>query len=909
MAWLRALVFKLSAGRLGRPSEADFDDEVRSHLALLAERFVKQGLSPEDAATAARRQFGSVLAVRDARAELGRWRALEVCWWDLRFAIRGLRRHAGFAVTAVLLLALGIGANTAIFSVLDEVLIKALPVEHPDELVLVSLVISPAAKFQGAARLGFVPVREFLGPNAGIPASVIEKLRESSPVFSGLLAEGARVTADLRTSQDAGEPRPVRAAFVSGNYFSILGVAPASGRMLVDSDNDRTHGAVAVISYQYWGRQFGGDPNVVGRTVFVNDTACTVVGVARDGFNGSAVGNPTDAWVPLVFRQNVAPMASSDLTVIGRLKHGATRADAQANVRALLPSLRIGEAFEIQDSTPDWFDLLVTDGSTGVSKLREKHAAALAIGMGAAVVVLLIACANLAGLVLARATARRREVALLLSLGAGRWRVLRQIFMQNLVLAVAGGATGWLAARWGAAVLIGLVGGADVLRGMHADWTVLAFTAATTVVAALLFGLAPAIRAAYLDPKQVLNEGAPSTPGGRAPWRLLVPVQIAASMVLLVCALLFLRTLARLDAVDLGFNSDHLLMAAFDTHGVERGAQLAARADDLERRIQSLPGVVSTAIVTAAPFGEPAGGGRIMVAGYTPAADDSYFTGTSLVGPGFFRTSGIRIVRGRDFGASESSPDVAGAAAGRVAIVNEAFTRKFFGAGDPLGRQFTMSRAVYDIVGVAEDARYESVRTPAVPLAYFPIQQDPSRLRKLAVLVRFSGPATGIALLTSGLREVTRETGGLRIDKVETLRDLVSASFAAERLEATVSGGAGMLAVVLVSVGLFGTVAYTVTCRTRELGIRAALGGGRWVILRMLMRETLVLVLAGIGLGIPIALATAQRIASQFYGVGAADPWSIVGAVALMLAVAIVASIAPAFRAAGIHPMIALRHD
>jgi len=900
-----------------RRSDADFDEEVKTHLALLTERFVRQGLSPDKAAVAARRQFGNIRSLMEERADLSRWRRIESCWWDLKLALRGLRRQALFAVTAIVLLALGIGANTAIFSVLDDVLIRPLPVDRPHELALITLAISPDARFQGAARLGFVSLHEFLGPDTGIPSSVISRLRESNQVFSGVLAEGPRVTAELRLLDAGANPAVVSAAFVSGNYFSLLGVASAAGRVLTESDSDRTHTPAVMISHRYWLRHLGGDPNVIGKPASLNDTACVIVGVASHGFDGSAIGDPTDIWVPLTFRATVAPQAHAELMAIGRLRNGVTLADAQAGVRAVLPAVRIGEAFDFQDAKPDWFDLIVTDGSTGVSNLRARHAGALMIGMGAAMMVLLIACANLAGLVLARAGARRREVALLVSLGAGPWRVVRQLFLQNLVLALLGGVLGWYLASAGSSVLIRLLSGStEALAGVRADLRLLSFASITTIGAALLFGLAPAIRIARLDPTRALNEGASSAPTigvGPARWRVLVAAQIAASMILLLTALLFVRTLANLDAIDLGFNADTLMLAQFDTGSLERGTPLAARANDLERRLQSLPGITSAAIVTSPPFGESGGSGRVMVAGYLPAPDEAYFTLESVIGPGFFRTSGIRLVRGRDFISSDAGTPGTGSeitsGPSRAAIVNEAFARKFYGTTDVLGRRFAMSRIAYDIIGVAQDARYENLRRAVAPMVYKLVSQDPSHLRKLAILLRLGGGAAKErASVSSAIRAEARAVG-VRVATLATLRELVDASRQDERLAAAVSGGAGVLAMVLVAVGVFGTVAYAVACRTRELGIRAALGGGRWSILAMLMRETGVLVVAGIAVGVPLALAITRLLSSKFFGVGAADPVSLGAAAVLLTVVAAVASLMPAYRAAGVHPMAALRHE
>ena len=702
---------------------------------------------------------------------------------------------------------------------------------------------------------------------------------------------------------------------VSGNYFSVLGVEPILGRVLTADDdrvtgNGGAEGPVAVISYRFWQRRFGRDPAVVGSSIRLNDGRFTIVGVARPGFDSESIGRISDVWVPIALISALSPQLSPDrfvprFTVIGRLKPGVTRLQAQEATQAILQHARE----EIVDGmSPNDAEIRVKDGSKGESGLRTQLSITLIVLMSAVGLVLLIACANVATLLLARAAARRREVAVRLSIGAGRARLMRQFFTESPLLAAVGGLAGLLLARWGAALLVALISGdsPEVLAGVTADAHILGFAMALTIAAALLFGLAPAMQATRVDLTTALNDASRSSQGRRSKiaGRLLIAVQVALSVVLLMGASLFVRTLRNLESLDIGFNREHTLLINFDFGGDYRGAKLARVAGDLERRIRTLPGVLSTGAATTTPFGGNFAGSPVKVPGRVAREDDPLFVEWNLVGADFFRSAGLPLIWGREFDSrdrdrgSERGENVAGP--GLVAVVNQAFAKKFFGDRNPVGKHFTMRRSTdVEIAGVAKDVKYEGLRKQTAPMIYVPTEQDLFHWRDLSLVVRFTGSPREAAGLIAGIRsEVSHMANGVRISAIQTLQDLVDRSLLEEWLAADLSSIASVLALVLVSVGLYGAVAYAVMQRTQELGIRIALGAHREDIFWMVVGETLLTVGAGIVAGVPLGLAAARLISAKLFGIRAADPVALAVAILLMISVAAVASFLPARRAA-----------
>ncbi len=897
--------------------ETELNDELRFHFESQVEKYVAAGTARAEAERRARMDFGGIESVKEECREARGLRGLETLGQDLRYALRMWRRNQGFTVVAALSVALGIGANTAIFSVLDELLLRSLPVRNPHELAVLSL-----------SRRDRQPP-DFFGEEPPISYPLYRTLRDSNVAFAGLAAAYEPLHADMKAhgrTSAASSPQ-VQAELVSGNYFSVLGVDPILGRVLT-ADDDRVldggggQGPVAVLSYRFWQRRFGLDPAVVGSSVRLNSGLFTIVGVARPGFDGESVGRMIDLWVPVTLIKTLAPQMDLERwmpmpTIIGRLRRGVTRLRAEQAMHAILQR---ADKSALYGMSPDELRIHVRDGSKGISSLRTQLSVILIVLMSAVGVVLLIACANVATLLLVRAASRRREVAVRLSIGAGRGRLVRQLFTESLLLAMVGGLAGLVLARWGASILVALLSGdsPNVLAGVNADFRILAFAMAATIASALLFGLAPAMQAARVDLTTALNDASRSSQSrrGKTAARLLIAVQVAMSMVLLTGASLFVRSLRNLESLDIGFNREHTLLINFDRADESyRGAKLARLADDLERRIRTVPGVLSTGSATTTPFGGRYDGSPVKVPGYMPRADDPYFVNWNLVGAGFFRSAGLPLIWGREFGptdvdrGSERGENAAGP--GLVAVVNEAFAKKFFGNRNPVGKHFTMRRNTdVEIVGVAKDVKYESLRKQAEPMIYLPSEQDLFHWRDLSLVVRYAGSPRDAAALIAAIRsEVSSAAVGVRISAIQTLQNLADRSLLEERLAADLSSMASLLALALVSIGLYGSVAYTVARRTQELGIRMALGACRADILWMVLGEILLTVGTGVAAGVPLGLAAVRLVSAKLFGVRPADPEALTVAILLMISVAAVASYLPARRAAGVDPMTALRCD
>jgi predicted permease len=751
MSWIN----RLAGSFRKRPLENDLNDELQFHIEMRTHEFIALGMTPQEARYRAQLLFGNQLLLKERTRDMDTIGWIETLEQDLRYALRMWRKNPGFTAVAVLSLALGIGANTAIFSVLDEVLLRSLPVRNPGELALVTLTASDE-KIGLAA--GAVSLREFFGNEPPLSYPLYRALRDSNHVFSGLSASFEPMSVDMATHSrtSAASSPQVKAELVSGNYFSVLGVEPMLGRVLEAGDDQvpgsgGAQGPVVVLSYAFWQRHFALDPAVLGSSIRLNGAPFTIVGVARHGFDGESVGSPSDLWLPTALLKTLSPQMDLERNapwsrVIGWLKPGITQRQAQEAMRALLRHVPEETTFGIN---PAWFGIRVVDGSKGLSNLRARLTVILVVLMSAVALVLLIACANLATLLLARAAARRREIAVRLSIGAGRVRLIRQLFTESLLLALIGGIAGLFLAQWGAALLVALISGDSpgVLAGVNAEVHILGFAIAITLVSAVLFGLAPALQATRVDLTSALNDasrGSQSRRSRRA-GGLLIAVQVALSVVLLIGASLFVRTLRNLQSLDIGFNREQTLLINFDLGDESyRGAKLARLAGDLERRIRTLPRVLATGAATTTPFAGNYSGSPVTVPGYVARADDPHFINWNLVGADFFRSTGLPLIAGREFGpqdvdrGSERGEGVAGP--GFVAVVNQVFARKFFSGRNPLGKHFTMRRTTdVEIVGVAKDVKYESLREQTVPMIYLPTAQDLFHWRDLSLVVRFIG--------------------------------------------------------------------------------------------------------------------------------------------------------------------------
>jgi predicted permease len=841
---------------------------------------------------------------------------------DLRYGYRTLARSPGFVAIAVLTLALGIGANTAIFNVLDAVLLRALPVPHPQELTLLT---NPDAHGHPFGSQG--------GERSLLAFWEFRYLHDHNNVFSGLFAADSVVAkTEIGVAEGAGERSQIaNVRLVSGDYFPTLAVAPAAGRLFgPETDGLRGGAPVAVVSYSFSARL---GPAAVGSKILIQGRPFEVVGVAPPGFFGETVGEAPDVWIPLSMQDTLYPgtdLLSTTpgfldqhewLQVMARRKPGVALRRAQANVnvvfRQMMESLA-GPGLTAQQKR-SLFDqhLVARPGVLGASTLRDTFSGPLKLLMTLVGLMLLIACANVANLLLARAASREKEFALRLAIGAGRGRSIRQLLTESFLLAIPGALAGFLLAQWMDAALLRMVSGIAGSQGavpldVHPDARMLLFTTLVAVLTTLLFGLAPALHLARLD----LSEALRSTPGLATGGslhsrfsvsRILVVAQVAASLVMLVATGLLVHSLAKLAEVNIGFRSENLLSFRVDPQAAgSKGGAAFRLHEQLLQKLAGVPGVRAVTLSGNGLFEQSEAGDPISIDGYTSSKGEPIGTRMDHAGPNYFTTVGIPILMGRDIGPEDT------ATSNRAAVINRTFARRYFPNANPLGRHV---RDVYypgkpedmTIVGVVADAKYNSLReeTPTRLYAPFfhPLWEHPAAYYE----VRISGdPAT----VAAGVRAVVRQIAPL-LPQVEIHQAsvLIDESIGAERLIARLSGAFGLLAALLAGVGLYGVVAWTFARRTREIGIRMALGARPERVLRLVLRDTLRLVLLGVSIGIPISLAGTRLIRGMLFGLGTADPLVMTLAAILLTVVATLAGFLPARRAARVDPMIALRHE
>jgi predicted permease len=829
------------------------------------------------------------------------WMSLERLWQDLRYGLRTLRRSPGFATVAVLSMALGIGANTAIFSLLDAVLLKLLPVKNPEQLVLL--------RHTGA--------RE---NSDGFPYSSYARLRDRNQVFAGVLAY-SRVP--LSVSIDEQIEPVISGQLVSGSYFETLGVGAAVGRMLTPED-DRLPGghSVCVISYSYWKRRFSGRPDVVGRTIRISGAPFVVVGVTPLEFFGLEVGQSPDISVPLMMQAQVMPgierltentQLNDWLHVMGRLKPGVAMPQALSGIQVLYGEI-VQELVTRFASEGAGFvrylaeqRIAISPGGQGISDLRRQFSKPLLVLMVFVGLVLLIACANIANLLLARATVRQKEIAVRLAIGAGRARLIRQLLTESILLAIMGGAVGLLFAYWGTDSLLALQGAIQVATPV--DARLLAFTFAVSLLTGVVFGIAPAF--------QAVRVGFGSSSSAQSPLgRLLVVSQVALSVVLLIGAGLLVRSLQKLRSVDAGFRSDHVLVTRLAPAGSDRKTpQLAARYDQLLARISAIPGVRVASLVGVSPITR---GGWAIPGVALISAPGSTAPGADLrvpwiqVYPKSFEALGVPLLAGRDFGPQDAgrfSPQRADTSH-LIAIVNQTMAKQFFGDQNPVGKRFGMSGrspAQIEVVGVVKDTKFGSLREKVGPMFFLPFSQANTGRGQMTLEVRTAGDATSIA---AGIRREVRTLDPNALPfAVETLDAQVEASLSQERLIAFLSSLFGALAWALASVGVYGLMSYNVARRTRELGIRMALGAQPGDVLRIVLQDTLAMVAVGISIGVPAAMGMGRLFSTLLLGLTPADPVALSAAAAIMFVTGTVAGYWPARRASRVDPMVALRYE
>ena len=882
--------------------DAERAREIDAHLAIETDDNIARGMTPDAARLAARRKFGNSTLVREEIYRMNTIGFIETTWQDVRFAVRLLRRNPGFAVVAILSLALGIGANTAIFQLLDAVRLRTLPVARPQELAEVQ--IPP-----GSPRTG-----RFMSNHPRLTNPLWEQIRDRQQGFSGIFAWGT-TGFDLATG---GESRTAHGLWVSGEYFATLGVAAEAGRVFTAADDRRGCAPRAVISHAFWQREFGGDRSAIGRTVVLDGHPFDIVGVAPASFFGVDVGRSFDVAVPLC----AEPIVSGAQTVldkrdvwflgaIGRLKPGWSMERATAQLTAIAPAIvqqTLPPAYEATDAKSYLaFKLAAYPADTGVSELRRTYESPLWLLLSIAGVVLLIACANLANLLLARGTVRGREMAVRLAIGASRPRIVRQLVAESLVIAVAGAAIGAVLAQALSRFLVTLLSVPErpVFVDLSPDWLVFAFTAGLAIVTCLLFGLAPAIRATRTQPAVAMKAGGRGTTEGRERFGLrrgLVALQVALSLVLVIGALLFVRSLRNLTTLDAGFKQDNLLVANLDFRRAPIAeANRVAAFQDLTDRLASLPGVDRGGAGVHSPVSGSGWNNNILVDGVRPK-DYSNF---NAISPGYFHTMGTPVLAGRDFDGHDTLTSAP------VAIVNESFAKKFLGGKNPIGLTFQIEAPVGDprpfnqIVGIVKDTKYTDLREPFGPIAYFPASQQHPDPSTQVILRSKAGPETITAEVTHAIAAVSPLISIQYVTMTETVQE----SLLRERLMATLSGFFGVLAALLATIGLYGVMSYMVARRRSEIGIRMALGADRRDVVRMILREAATLVGIGLAVGVGAALAAAQTAKALLFGLTPNDPATLAMAAAGLAAVALVASYLPARRASRLEPTIALREE
>jgi predicted permease len=829
---------------------------------------------------------------------------------DVRYALRTFGRNPAFTLIIVLTLALGIGANTAIFTLMDQVMLRLLPVRDADRLVI----LDTPGPFSGSTHNNSATLTPMSHP-------MFERMRDEAKVFEGVLAEfrtRIHLTAGRETESQDG-------ALVSGTFFDVLGVRPAVGRLFT-ADDDRTPGAhpVVVLSYGLWSRRFGRNPSVIGQSVSVNGHPMTVVGIAPQGFHGIEVGESVDVYVPVSMQVQVLPTWKSAfgdwrvrwLTTMARLGDGVSLEQAKAGADVVYKQLLQEDLQRIESKSQSFRQrfmqkrIELLPGARGTSALRDQSKRPLLILMGMVGLVLLIACANVANLLLARASSRQKEVAVRLSLGASRFRLARQLLVESVLLALAGGALGIVFAAWTADLLVRALPYESTARVLSADpdLRVGLFALALSLVTGLVFGLVPALQSTRSDLAPTLKSESGSLLGGTAPFRFrkgLVVAQVALSLLLLIGAGLFTRSLLNLRALDPGFEATRVL--AFSVDPSLGGRDLPQRMALLERLqddISAEPGVASVALSEIPLMTDSRSSSTVAVEGYESKEGEDMNPGFNGVGPAFFSTLGIPLLSGRDFTEADQLE------APKVAVVNEEFARYFFGGKDPVGRRFGLGRRGskndIEIVGLVRDGKSSSLREEKSRFVFMPYMQN-SDLGGVTLYVRSS---VDPAALGPRLRAIVqRVDASLPVTGMKTMRAQIGESLFVERVVAALSAAFGLLATLLAAVGLYGIMSYAVTLRTREIGVRMALGADRRSVLAMVMKEVAVLAFIGVAVGLPGGYGLGRLIESQLFGLTARDPLTFVVATAALLQAALLAGYLPALRATRVDPMAALRYE
>src|SRR6266540_3014330 len=865
--------------RWRRRKEEELDAEIQNYLDEAIRDRMERGETAEQARANALIEFSNVELVKEVTREMWGWALLERCGQDLRFGLRMLWKDKGFTSIALLSLALGIGANTAIFSIIDAALIKMLPVKNPERLV--------------SLERGDVPPGQ---SRPGFSYAFFEKVRMQQELLAGVCAFWANRRVNVALD---GQAEVASAQRVTGGFFAVLGVNALLGRTITEED-DKVPGAhpVVVISHRYWQGRFASDPAVVGKTILLNGHPFTIIGVTPPEFFGAIVGEAPDFWAPMMMSEQQASALLTELLRQTALEEVGIEIELWSPERqqalrrqsiALIPASRGFAAF-------------------GFPTVRTRFSEALRILMAVVGLILLIACANIANLSLARATARQKEIAVRLALGASRFRLIRQLLTESLLLAGLGGALGLALAWWGIRFLLALMasGRNPVSLNVTLDARALIFTAAVSVLACILFGLAPAWRATAVDLTPALKDNSRSAEGGArlGLGKSLVVLQVALSLSLLIIAGLFVRSLGKLYMLDAGFKKENVLLVSTDPRMIGyQGKQVAPLYQRLLERFKTIPGVRSASLGGVGLLGES--GAKLIIIphaqGRPAPPGEPLRPPIGTVTPEYFETVGMTILRGRGF----TARDFDRGSGQKAVIVNEAFARYYFGEEDPIGQRFGYNEAGdgQEIVGVVKDAKHSSLREPAQPTWYgagFGQGATTLQLRTAA------DPIGVIAAVRQAAREID---GNLPLYNIKTLARQVDESLSQERLISALSSFFGLLSLLLAAIGLYGILAYAVSQRTREIGIRIALGAQPGAVLRMVLRQGLILTLLGVGIGLAASLGATRLLESQLFGVTPTDPVTFVVAPILLLTVALLAGLVPARRATNVDPLIAIRQE
>jgi len=869
---------------------------MRHHLEMKAAQAQARGMDPQSAAAAARRQFGNVTQFQEVSREAWGWSFLDTLLQDLRYALRNLRSSPGFTATAVLSLMLGIGANTAIFSIINAVMLRTLPVEDPQALVQVTF---------GA----------FVEDELSTP--VWEQIRDRQQAFSGALAY-APTKFDTATG---GDSHFAEGMWVSGDFFRTLGVPAMVGRAFTSDDDlwgGGRDGAIAVISYKFWQNHFAGDPSVIGKTVALDRHPFVVAGVTPPWFTGLDVDHGFDVAVPIglwPLLQTNAKAADEGhhwwLRVMGRIPPGQSLRQVDDRLRAVTPQILSATLMPDQAAQEKAQYLagkfVLTPAGLGYSDIRTQYRTALLVLMVTVGLVLLIACANIANLLLSRAAARQRELSVRMAIGASRGRLIRQLMTESLLLAIFGAAGGWMLAAWGSKLLVHLISSEIAISP---DWRLLGFTMAIAVFTALLFGLAPAIRATRGGMNHALKENDRAAVMGSTRIDLgkaLVSGQVALSFVLLLGAGLFLGTLRHFLTLDPGFNRSNVLLVSATLPRASAPAERTRMCREILDRLQGMPGVVSAATSVMTPIQRTGWAEMMAPQGFVPKTRGDRVAFLNRVSEDYFKTLRTPVLAGREFNSRDqlNSP--------LVMLINESAARHFFGAANPLGKTIGMDKHgtsrgkdLFQVIGVVKDAKYNRLNEEQRNIAYLAAAQDPSPAVSLNYSIRSAGPPEALIGPARAIFTGVSPDIALQFRNLETQ---VNESLLRPRMVALLSTVFGALALLLAMVGLYGITSYAVARRRAEIGIRMALGAQPGLVVRMILRDVALFAAAGMVMGTAASLAAGHLVNSLLFGVRFNDPWQLAG-VGIVLATAIaIAAYLPARRAAQGDPMAALRTE